>query len=90
MSLTKQESVDLDLILTAVKREVIRARAKHPGFPSTHHGLGVLHEEFIELQEHVYHDTTHTANCQKEAIQVAAMGVRFQLELLMQYKHPVA
>lgn len=62
--------------------ELKKALSKHPGTnPSPHHHLAVLEEEVAELREHVYHDTAKSPEARKEAIQVAAMALRFVLEV---------
>jgi hypothetical protein len=59
-------------------------------FNSHHEGLAVIQEEFEELKDEVffgaknlieYTDSTHRRRMRKEAIQVAAMCVRFIQEL---------
>lgn len=58
------------------------AMTKHPPMNSPHEGWAVIYEELIvELGEHVWHDTGRSAEARKEAIQVAAMGLRYALDL---------
>lgn len=68
-------------ILIAVKNEVVRAKDLHGNFSSPHEGYGVLLEEVDELWDEVKNNTVKSANCKQEAIQVAAMAVRFALDL---------
>lgn len=65
--------------LTEVFQEVSRAEAKHPPFASAHEGHSVIFEEVDELWDHVKADTGYSQEAYKEAIQVAAMGVRYML-----------
>jgi len=63
--------------------EAEQALADHGPFNSAHEGFGVLHEEFDELKAHVW---THQRrrdlpSMRKEAIQVAAVALRFAAEL---------
>lgn len=58
-----------------VLRELARARGKFPDFNSPHEGYAVLLEEVDELWEAVKFGTPDEAA--DEAIQVAAMGLRF-------------
>lgn len=70
-------------VLEAVQAEVDFARAKWPAFHSAHEGFAILHEEFDELKAHVWMNQTKRDlyAMQKEAIQVAAMAIRFAEEV---------
>lgn len=57
------------------------AMAKHKSMNSPHEGHSVIREEFEELWEHVRADTGRTRAARKEAMQVAAMGLRYVLDL---------
>lgn len=73
----------LDAILSDVRSEVVNATMNWPAFNSAHEGFAVLNEEFDELKEHVWTNQKRRdlTEMQKEAIQVAAMAVRFALEV---------
>lgn len=74
MSLSLQEAVDM------VQREFYRARALHPiPFNSRHEGFAVLKEEVDELWDDIKANAHLSAR--KEAIQVAAMALRFLVEV---------
>ncbi len=66
-------------VLREVWEEVRWARAKWPEFPSAHHGFAVLLEEVDELKAHVWR--RDLSAMRKEAIEVAAMAVRFVVEV---------
>lgn len=75
--------VELHAVLGAVKTELDTACTAWPAMNSAHEGYGVLLEEVDELWEHV---KTKQKNrdldaMRKEAIQVAAMAVRFAIEV---------
>lgn len=71
--------IRIDAALAKVKAEVMRAMIKHPtGMRSNHEGYAVILEELDELWDDVKHDRTDQAIA--EAVQVAAMGVRFMLD----------
>lgn len=73
-----------------MRAELLRAWSKHPGqFNNAHEGYAVIREEFeVELfAEHICHDTAYTRAGMKEAVQTAAMAVRFVVEL---HDHPKA
>lgn len=74
---TRMQRVDAALAL--VRAEIERAARKHPPFNSRHEGYAVLLEEVDELWDDVKADRHHPAII--EAIQVAAMGVRFVSDL---------
>lgn len=72
--------------LALVEEEIVRAWTKHPNeFHNAHEGYAVLLEEADELWEEVKGDTAYTKDGMKEAIQTAAMAVRFVVEL---HDHP--
>ena len=57
--------------------ELKRAREKFPNFHNQHEGYAIIKEELDELWD----DVKTNKNAQKEAIQVAAMAVRFIVDL---------
>lgn len=65
-----------------IETELSRAKMKHGDniFHSKHEAIAVLEEEFLELREAVYKDMS-LEEVRKEAIQVAAMAVRFLNEI---------
>lgn len=75
-------------VFAAIEAEVASARAKFPAFNTAHEGYAVLLEEVDELWEHVKvkqgQRLTHAMRA--EAIQVAAMAVRFVLDLCSEEK----
>jgi len=74
-----EELARLDQILDEVRIEVRRATLKHGAMNSAHEGYAVLQEEVDELWDDVKHDNLPGAL--DEALQVAAMGVRFIYDL---------
>ena len=62
-------------IFDIVKDEFMTATAKHSSFASTHEGHAVLREEFEEMWDEIKVNNPKAAR--KEAVQVAAMAVRF-------------
>jgi hypothetical protein len=73
----------MEEILKAVEAEVRRAKAMWPQFNSAHEGFAVLNEEVEELWYHVKTNQKRRdlPAMQKEAIQVAAMAMRFASEV---------
>lgn len=70
-------------VLDDVRAEVTRAMAKFPPFNSAHEGWAVLYEEVDELWEDVRakQGDRRLEDMRAEAIQVAAMAVRFALDI---------
>ena len=67
--------------LEAVYNEIKRAKQKHgpKNFNSSHEGYAVLLEEVDEMWEDIKHD--RRAESVEEAVQVAAMAIRYIAEL---------
>lgn len=63
--------------------ELHRAQAKHPPIHSAHEGISVIREELdVELWAHVCNDTGRSAEARREALQVAAMALRYIFDLI--------
>jgi hypothetical protein len=75
-------SSDVKRVLEEVETELRWARVHFPAFHSAHEGYAVLLEEVDELWDHVKASPTKRDReaMRKEAIQVAAMAVRFLLD----------
>jgi len=73
-----------ELACGLVLAELDRATAKYPKFTTTHHGYGILKEEVDELWEEIKADKNGyrcTDAMRREAVKVAAMAIRFILDL---------
>lgn len=79
--MTIEQQYKLEQILSAVRQEMVEAEEKFGPFHSSHEGHSVLREEVEELWEHVRANTGRTEAAKKEAIQVAAMAVRYIFDL---------
>lgn len=66
-------------VMGAVREELRRARELFPPFVSTHEGYAVLLEELDELWDEVKRkpDATSKDRMRREAVQVAAMAIKF-------------
>lgn len=69
-------------IIGDVIDEVFAASDKHGPMNSPHEGHSVIREEFEELWEHVKNDTGDTLQARKEAVQLAAMAIRYIYDLI--------
>lgn len=63
--------------------EFEKATSMYPEFASAHEGLAVLWEEFEELKQEVFKNPKNRdyKTMRKEAIQVAAMAIRFIVDV---------
>ena len=68
--------------IIAVENELHEAMLKFPPMRSPHEGLAIIQEEVFELQIEVYkqHDCRHPSNMRHEAMQIAAMAIRFMMD----------
>jgi hypothetical protein len=68
-------------IWETVANELASAVSKFPSFNSPHEGYAVIAEELDELWDEVKANRGRTEAAQQEAIQVAAMALRYVLDL---------
>lgn len=68
-------------ILFRVRNEVVRAKQKHDPMHSPHEGYAVIQEEVDELWEEIKADEGREGDAMTEAVQIAAMAVRYVLDL---------
>jgi hypothetical protein len=75
----------IDDILDQVRREVLKAQAKHAPMRTFHEGYGVIYEEFMhEAMPEMFRQEVDRPALEKEIVQTAAMAVRFVFDLLKQ------
>jgi hypothetical protein len=67
-------------VVSLVVDEVAVATGKFAPFNSPHEGWAVIKEELDELWEHVRGDTGRSPEARKEAIQTAAMALRYAID----------
>jgi hypothetical protein len=70
-----------DRALRDVALELAHARREFAPMHSAHEGHSVIREEFEELWEHVCANTGSTVAARTEAIQLAAMAVRYVVDV---------
>lgn len=77
------EPTELDTVLASIKAELAEVMVKWPPMNSAHEGYGVLLEEVDELWDHVKtkQKNRDLTAMKKEAVQVAAMAIRFAIEV---------
>ena len=71
-----------DEAFEAVQNEYLLATEKFGPFVSRHEGLAIIWEEFEGLKEKVFtkHDLEGIYGMQREAVQLAAMAIRFVVD----------
>jgi len=72
---------DVDAIMGMVRRELVSAQAQYGAFHSAHEGFAVILEEVDELWAEVRKREKDKKALRTEAVQVAAMAVRFVLDI---------
>ena len=78
----------LDAILSEVGDEVSRAEEKFPPFNSAHEGWAVIREEVDELWDAVRLNMGDGAGARMEAVQIAAMAIRYLRDVSNQESKP--
>lgn len=75
-----EEKATLDIL-----EEYVRATENNGKFHSAHEGLAVIWEEFEELKDEVWkkRKDRDPDKMYKEAMQIAAMGLRFMVDICM-------
>jgi len=73
-------------VLIAVVAELRRARKGHGVFPSLHHALAVVREEYLEFEHEIFKRDVDPAGVAREAVQLAAMAVRTLSDLALPLK----
>lgn len=71
----------LDVICEMVKAEFRSATDKNGAFNSAHEGWAVIKEEDDELWDEVKANRGYEYSAEREAIQVAAMGIRYLYDI---------
>lgn len=81
--MTRNEKQTVEAALADVFQEIDIATLNNPPFNSAHEGFAVINEEFDELKEHVWMKQRNRdiPAMRKEAVQLAAMAVRFMLDV---------
>ncbi len=77
-----------DEAIELVINELAAASAVNGAFHSAHEGLAVIHEEFDELKDEVWLKERDRIpeNMIKEAKQLAAMGLRFLIDVALPFR----
>lgn len=74
--------------LALVMEELISATKVHGPFHSAHEGISVIEEEFIELRDEVFLKESKRIpeDMIEEAKQLAAMGLRFLIDVALPFR----
>lgn len=75
----------MDQLINKILDELFKAQAQYPQFHSAHEGLAVILEEVDELKSHVWTkpDGRDIVGMGQEAIQIAAMAMRFYIDCVV-------
>ncbi len=65
----------------AVYQELERARRLHREFPTYHHALGVIREEYKEVEKEIFKRDAESWAVAHELVQLAAMSIRALTDL---------
>jgi hypothetical protein len=68
-------------VFTELHKALDKAINKHPPYPSLHHAISVIDEEFTELKTEAYRQEVDGDALRKEALHVAATAIRLLLDL---------
>jgi hypothetical protein len=73
----------IDKAFQQVKDELLQAQQNYPTFNTAHEGYAILLEEVEELWEEIKHRprTRSISRMRAEAIQIAAMAIRFMVDV---------
>ena len=76
--------MDKQEVFSKVIEEVDKARMMYPAFRSEHEAIAVIREEYLELEEQVFEKQRwyNKERQTKEATHLAAMAVRFMIDLI--------
>ncbi len=74
--------LEIQDIAVTVLMELVRAREKHAPMASAHEGYAVILEEVEELWDEVRARNRNPVAMMGEGIQVAAMGMRFLIDVV--------
>lgn len=67
------------IVLAEVLHELTRARERFSPYASAHEGLAVIREEYLELEDAIFHGSG--ADAYYEALQLAAVAVRYCVDI---------
>lgn len=70
-----------EAVAAAVIREIEQATRRHGPMHSPHEGHSVIREELDELWDHIRADTARSPAAMREAVQIAAMAIRYVVDL---------
>ena len=86
-SYIEKHGPNIETALSEIKAELLRSKTLFPAeFVNQHEAIAVLREEYLELEQECFKNQKNydLAAQRKEAVQVAAMALRFIVELTEQ------
>ena len=70
-----------DDVMLLIRAELERATELHGPMHGPHEALGVIREEYLELEREIFHGDD-AMNALEEAVQLAAMAARFCVDCI--------
>ena len=71
---------EVDVVLRLIRDELHSAMKQHNPMNSPHEAIGVIREEYKELEDEIFEKIQSKQMMKYEAVQLAAMCVRFILD----------
>ncbi len=71
----------INIAMGQIRTELIEAYKAYPDFRSAHEGVALIEEEFIEFRDAAYWPHKETGDEETEATQLAAMAVRYLVDV---------
>jgi hypothetical protein len=89
VGMTDEATAKIDKAIEDVLDELLAACEEFPPFHSAHEGVAIIEEEFIEFRDAAYWPhKEETGDEEKEAKQLAAMVVRYLVDICMNKEAP--
>lgn len=77
----RQVKTELPVEFYEVANELALAKSMHAAMATEHHGYAIIKEELDELWEEIRKKQPDKRRMREEAIQVAAMAIRFMMDI---------
>ena len=85
-----EQNTQIEAALEEIHRELSFAMKNNPPFNSAHEGYAVLLEEVDELWQDIKADKGYQREAYLEAKQIAAMALRYMIDISLNHKKAVS